>query len=75
VEGVLEVDIVGEHSIENPEGLNGLERMVRWRIWSSIGKIGTIPPPRIVSSGVRVIRRSCIEIVKGIGLFNGKVLR
>ena len=50
-------------------------RMVRRRIWGFVGKIRMIPPPEIVCSGVRVIRWPCIVVVKGIGLFNGEVLR
>ena len=75
MEGVVEGDIVEEHAIVNPKSLNDHEKDGEVEDLGFIGKIGMIPPPRIVSSGVGVIRWSCIEIVKGVGLFNGKVLR
>ena len=71
MEVVVEVDIIGEHSIENPEGLNDLGKDGEVEDWG----LCMIPPPRIVSSGLMVIMCSRIVAVKAIGLFNGEVLR
>ena len=60
---------MGEHGIRNPDGLNDLRKD------GEVVDLGFVEKIGIVSSGVRVIRWFCIAIVKGIGLFNGEVLR
>ena len=46
----------------------------RGRIWIFVWKIRVIPPPKIVCIGVGIMRSS-VEVVKGISLFNGELLR
>jgi len=71
---VVEANIVGDHGIGNPEGLNDLGNDGEVEDLGPYRRNWDGSPPRIVCSGVRIIKWPSIVVVKGIGLFNGEVL-
>ena len=49
--------------------------MVRKGIWIFVGEIWMVSPTRIEGIGVGVILWSIVEVVGGISLFNGEILK
>jgi len=76
VEGVVEVGIKEQIGIGNREDWNDFRTNGEEEHLGVFRKnLDDSSPPQIVFSGVRVIGRPCIKVVKGISLFDGEVLR